>query len=316
MLRRHPSTAFGSVHVFPGGVVDAADHDAALDARCPGLDDADGSARLGVPSGRPGLLGGGGARGVRGGRRAPRPHRGRRAPCASTTTPTSRLGSTRTGARSTPASARSSTCSPPRTSASPLDDVHYFAHWITPEGEPKRFDTRFFLARAPEGQAYAHDDGELIGSEWVRPADALRRHRAGDFAMIGPTIVSLQDIGRFATCDELFVVATRPRHGRRRSGDPVTDPTTPRSRGPKPIVPGVASALSPLVRRIVANNPGPMTGPGHQHLPRRHRRDRRDRSRARRSRRTSTPSRAAAATASAGSPAPTRTSTTSPASPA
>ena len=85
-----------------------------------------------------------------------------------------------------------------------LRDVHYFAHWITPEGEPKRFDTRFFLARAPEGQAYAHDDGELIGSEWVRPADALRRHRAGDFAMIGPTIVSLQDIGRFATCDELF----------------------------------------------------------------------------------------------------------------
>ena len=85
-----------------------------------------------------------------------------------------------------------------------LPEVHYVAHWITPESEPKRFDTRFFLARAPEGQAYAHDDGELIGSEWVRPADALRRHRSGDFAMIGPTIVSLQDIGRFPTCDELF----------------------------------------------------------------------------------------------------------------
>jgi hypothetical protein len=38
----------------------------------------------------------------------------------------------------------------------------------------------------------------------VRPSDALRRHRVGDFAMIGPTVVSLQDIGRFATCDELL----------------------------------------------------------------------------------------------------------------
>ena len=138
--------------------------------------------------------------------------------------------------------------------------MHYFAHWITPEGEPKRFDTRFFLARAPEGQVYAHDDGELIGSEWVRPADALRRHRAGDFAMIGPTVVSLQDIGRFATCDELLSSRSRATAGA--DGRPREPPTTPRSRSARPIVPGVASALSPLVRRIVANNPGLMTGPG------------------------------------------------------
>ena len=62
----------------------------------------------------------------------------------------------------------------------------------------------FFLARAPEGQAYAHDDQEIIGSEWVRPGDALARHRAGDFAMIDPTIVSLRQIGQHATCDELL----------------------------------------------------------------------------------------------------------------
>ena len=173
MLRRHPSTAFGSVHVFPGGVVDAADHDPALDARCPGLDDADASARLGVAERRSGVLGGGRPRGLRGGRRAPRPHADGRA--RALRRPPRRRGPLRRApARAaTPASARSSTSSPPRTSRSPSDDVRYFAHWITPEGEPKRFDTRFFLARAPEGQAYAHDDGELIGSEWVRPADAL-----------------------------------------------------------------------------------------------------------------------------------------------
>ena len=77
MLRRHPSTAFGSVHVFPGGVVDAADHDVALDERCPGLDDAAASARLGVPDRRPGVLGGGRPRGVRGGRGAAGPRRDR-----------------------------------------------------------------------------------------------------------------------------------------------------------------------------------------------------------------------------------------------
>ena len=85
-----------------------------------------------------------------------------------------------------------------------VDRVHYVAHWITPEGEPKRFDTRFFLARAPEGQAYAHDDAELIGSEWVRPSDALERHRAGAFPMIGPTTLCLQDLGGFPTCDALL----------------------------------------------------------------------------------------------------------------
>ncbi len=76
-----------------------------------------------------------------------------------------------------------------------VDEMRYVAHWITPEGAPKRFDTRFFLARAPDGQAYVHDDAELIGSEWVRPADALDRHRAGDFPLIEPTVRSLEDLG-------------------------------------------------------------------------------------------------------------------------
>ena len=125
-------------------------------------------------------------------------------PFASTVTRTSNAASTSTAARCTPASAPSCEVLAAEHLVLALDGVRYVAHWITPEGEPKRFDTRFFLARAPEGQAYAHDDAELIGSEWVRPPDALARHQAGDFPMIGPTIVSLQDIGRFATCDELL----------------------------------------------------------------------------------------------------------------
>ena len=98
-------------------------------------------------------------------------------PCASTATPTSQRRFDAAPPRAaTPASAPSLDVLAAEDLVLALDDVRYVAHWITPEGEPKRFDTRFFLARAPEGQAYAHDDGELIGSEWVRPR---RRARAG-----------------------------------------------------------------------------------------------------------------------------------------
>ena len=153
----------------PGRRGGRADHDAALDERCPGLDDADASAQLGVPSG-------GRAFWVAAVREAfeeagvllARTADGRLRALRRPPDVEARFDAPPARAR-TPASARSSTSSPPRTSRSRVDDVHYFAHWITPEGEPKRFDTRFFLARAPEGQAYAHDDGEIIGSEWVRP---------------------------------------------------------------------------------------------------------------------------------------------------
>ena len=46
-------------------------------------------------------------------------------------------------------------------------DLHVFAHWLTPMGAPRRYDTWFFVARAPDGQDGAHDDAELVASEWV-----------------------------------------------------------------------------------------------------------------------------------------------------
>jgi len=203
MLRRHPSTAFGSVHVFPGGVVDDGDHDPALDGRCPGLDDAGASAQMGLEAG-------GRAFWVAAVREAfeeagvllARTSAGSYVRFDDHPEVDERFDRHR---RALHAGERSLLeVLVEEDLALSLTDLRYFSHWITPEGEPKRFDTRFFLARAPEGQVYAHDDGELIGSEWIRPEDALRRHRAGDFAMIGPTIVSLQDIGRFATSDELL----------------------------------------------------------------------------------------------------------------
>ncbi len=88
-----------------------------------------------------------------------------------------------------------------------VGDMHYFSHWITPEGAPRRYDTRFFVARAPVAQVPLHDDHETIAHLWIRPTEALERHAAGDYEMIFPTIRSLQAIGRFATSDELIAAA-------------------------------------------------------------------------------------------------------------
>jgi len=82
------------------------------------------------------------------------------------------------------------------------DDIHYVSHWITPIGERRRFDTRFFVARAPQAQEPLHDEHETIASLWVRPADALARQARGDLAMIAPTMRNLELLVPHATADE------------------------------------------------------------------------------------------------------------------
>ena len=70
------------------------------------------------------------------------------------------------------------------------DLLRPFAHWITPEAEPKRFDTRFFLAALPQGQVCRDVGGEADQRVWVRPADAL----AQELVMMPPTSQSLRDV--------------------------------------------------------------------------------------------------------------------------
>jgi 8-oxo-dGTP pyrophosphatase MutT (NUDIX family) len=88
-----------------------------------------------------------------------------------------------------------------------VGDVHYFAHWITPRGAPRRYDTRFFVAAAPPGQRAAHDAGETIADTWISPRRALEGHRRGVFELIFPTIRNLQAISRFSTSAELLEAA-------------------------------------------------------------------------------------------------------------
>ena len=77
-----------------------------------------------------------------------------------------------------------------------LDELVPYAHWITPEGMPKRFDTWFFLAAAPALQAGAHDGREATDSIWVSPREALAGGESGRFKLPFPTTRNLIKLGR------------------------------------------------------------------------------------------------------------------------
>jgi 8-oxo-dGTP pyrophosphatase MutT (NUDIX family) len=77
------------------------------------------------------------------------------------------------------------------------DQLTYFAHWITPVGLPRRYDTRFFMAEAPQGQEPLQDEQETIAAAWMRPGEALTRHRSGDFEMRTPTVRTLEDFADY-----------------------------------------------------------------------------------------------------------------------
>jgi 8-oxo-dGTP pyrophosphatase MutT (NUDIX family) len=88
-----------------------------------------------------------------------------------------------------------------------LRGLEYVAHWVTPVGPPRRFDTRFFVARAPRDQVATHDAGETVADQWIRPIDALDAHARGELQMIFPTIRNLEAIAHFATADEVLAYA-------------------------------------------------------------------------------------------------------------
>ena len=89
------------------------------------------------------------------------------------------------------------------------DSIHYVSHWITPIGESRRFDTRFFVACAPPAQQPLHDDGETIASLWVEPNDALARNRRNELAMIQPTISNLEFLAPYRSTSEVILAATK-----------------------------------------------------------------------------------------------------------
>jgi 8-oxo-dGTP pyrophosphatase MutT (NUDIX family) len=206
MVRRNLRSDFvGGAYVFPGGAVDPADRHADLEAVCAGRTDAEASAALGIGSGglafwvaairecfeEAGVLLAYDAAGsvvrlddpeveARFARHRAEVDAGRRRLVEICAEESLRLA---------------------------VDALHYFSHWITPLGAPRRYDTRFFVAAAPEAQVPLHDDAETVASTWIAPAEALRRHRQGDFDLILPTIRNLAAIARFASAADLLAAA-------------------------------------------------------------------------------------------------------------
>ncbi len=88
-----------------------------------------------------------------------------------------------------------------------LDLLVPYSHWITPEAEPRRFDTRFFLAALPEGQIPIHDRMELTESRWMTPEEALAEHAADRIALMPPTLKTIEELAAFPSFDALFAAA-------------------------------------------------------------------------------------------------------------
>lgn len=191
MLRRNLQSDFvGGAYVFPGGALDPDDRAAAPEAWCRGRSDVEASTRLGVPSGglafwvaairetfeEAGYLLAYGPDGE----------------VVSLTDPdvAERFVAHR---RAVDRSERSlvEVCEEEDLRLA-VDAMWYFGRWITPEGAPRRYDTRFFLAAAPPWQTPVHDDREVIANLWIRPQDALAKQRAGELSMLPPTIASLK----------------------------------------------------------------------------------------------------------------------------
>ena len=89
------------------------------------------------------------------------------------------------------------------------DRIHYVARWITPTGPPRRYDTRFFIAKAPAGQQARADETEAVDAEWMRPADALARFAQGELRMLPPTVGMLRILSGFVSAEEAVASAKR-----------------------------------------------------------------------------------------------------------
>ena len=88
-----------------------------------------------------------------------------------------------------------------------------WTRWITPEAEPRRFDTWFFAAALPAGQEATGHLAEADKTAWLRPADAISAARTGTISLLPPTAATLNE---FTKCGDLADIL-----GRRRTVAPV-----------------------------------------------------------------------------------------------
>ena len=106
------------------------------------------------------------------------------------------------------------------------DQLTRFAHWITPEMMPKRFDTHFYLALAPQDHVATHDGYESVDSVWISPAKAVEEARAGKRTIIFPTRLNLEKLTEWNTPNQAIeatktseIISVLPWTEKRRDGN-------------------------------------------------------------------------------------------------
>ncbi|MDP2005413.1 MAG: NUDIX domain-containing protein [Rubrivivax sp.] len=212
--------------VFPGGLVDAADRE--CHAFCSGLDDAQASRLLGLEAGGLDMF----VAAVR--------ECFEEAGVLYATTPDGRgidlQGASGAALLARRAALATGGCSLADLCQAPglrlcVDRLHYIAHWLTPVGRAKRFDTRFFVAVLPAGQAPAHDAVETVEQVWLTPAQALAPQNAR--RLMTPTRAVIEQLAAFADTTALLSWARAPRQVAR-----VLPRLATRADGPCPILPG------------------------------------------------------------------------------
>jgi 8-oxo-dGTP pyrophosphatase MutT (NUDIX family) len=85
-------------------------------------------------------------------------------------------------------------------------NLFYFAHWITPEFSPIRFDARFFVSVAPSEQEALCDAVETTAHVWISPQKALKK-QGPDFWLAPPTLSSITVLAQFSSVDEVIASA-------------------------------------------------------------------------------------------------------------
>jgi 8-oxo-dGTP pyrophosphatase MutT (NUDIX family) len=83
-----------------------------------------------------------------------------------------------------------------------LEALTVFARWITPAMSARRYDTWFYVARAPEDQLAACDGSETVDAEWIAPAEAIRLGELGERTVIFPTRMNLQLLAEASSADD------------------------------------------------------------------------------------------------------------------
>jgi len=164
----------------------------------------------------------------------------------------------------------------------PAGELGYVGHWVTAPGRARRFDTRFFVAAAPPGQEGAHDAAETVHTLWISPREALERAARGEIELVYATKHTLGELKPFSTVEDAMrhvrgltdIEENRACIAVGKEGEKIfrrIDPpyyeihwSDPEETGTTAydLIAGEPKRLDRWVTRLIAPNPGMMTGPG------------------------------------------------------